>query len=582
MKKITVNRADISEFKIVYGQNEPESVAFAAEELARYIKAACGAELPIVQKEAVSCGCKKIVLGAELNPGLYTGQGEEDWIRTVEDGRISISGGYPRGIIYGVYAFLEDVVGWRFLTPDTEVLQGGDVDIPCGSESWHPVMEWRDVCSAVYWQADISCKRRLNSSYSRNLDAKRGGSYFYPGRFIHTMESLVGTPQHQQPCLSDPKILEKCIESVRELLRANPDARVISVTQNDCHAYEETWCRCPECTRIDEEEESHAGTMVRFVNAVAEAIEEEFPKVKIMTLAYLHTIKCPKITKPRHNVIMEYAPMTMCYAHPVTCDCNKEVVKTLEEWSAVTDQIYLWDYTVDFSFSVPVFPNFGLLKKNLQFYADHSVTGMFCEGDNYNEFGETTDMAELRSYLLARLLCDPKMSDETYLAHRRDFLLGYYGKGGEEIGRFVDIISDIADEEGHYIGCFNNPNSLLPIPKFLARLDEMEDCWNKAEAEAETELEKAHIERSRLGYTYLKLLYAFDTLCAKSEESKAAILAENARFYELLKKYHVRPRGMMSELPEVTDLTKNAAIEIYWGENNTVVSPYENMSLENT
>ena len=95
MKKITVNRADVGEFKIVYGKNEPESVGFAAEELARYIKAACGAELPIVQKEAVSCDCPKIVLGAELNPGLYGGTGEEDWIRTIEDGRISISGGYP-------------------------------------------------------------------------------------------------------------------------------------------------------------------------------------------------------------------------------------------------------------------------------------------------------------------------------------------------------------------------------------------------------------------------------------------------------------------------------------------------------
>jgi len=566
MKKITVNRADIAGFKIVYGKNEPESVAFAAEELARYIKAACGAELPIVQKEAVSCGCKKIVLGAELNPGLYEGTGEEDWIRTVEDGRISISGGYPRGIIYGVYAFLEDVVGWRFLTPDTEVLQGGDVDIPCGSESWHPVMEWRDVCSAVYWPYDIACKRRLNSSYARNLDAKRGGSYFYPGRFIHTMESLLDVPQHQQPCLSDPAVLEKCIKNVRQLLRAYPDARVISVSQNDCHPYEETWCKCPECSRIDEEEGSHAGTMLRFVNAVADAIKDEFPKVKIMTLAYLHTIECPKITRPRPNVIIEFAPMTMCYAHPVDAECNRNVVRDFEDWSKVTDQIFVWDYMVDFSFSVPTFPNFGLLQRNFRYYADHSVTGMFCQGDTYIKYGETSDLSELRSYMLSKLLCDPYMSESELMGHRRDFLVGYYGKGGCEIGRYVDILSEIIDVPDHHIGCFNNPNTLYPIPRFLSRLDEMQACWDKAAALAETDAQRSHIERGRLGFTYSKLLYGFDTLCAKSEESKAAILAENAEFYRLLKKYHVRPRGSMSALPELTDMSKNMAAEIYWSD----------------
>ena len=45
-----------------------------------------------------------------------------------------------------------------------------------------------------------------------------------------------------------------------------------------------------------------------------------------------------------------------------------------------------------------------------------------------------------------------------------------------------------------------------------------------------------------------------------------ASIKENAEFYELLKKYHVRPRGSMSALPELTDMTKNMATEIYWSD----------------
>ena len=79
MKKITVNQRDIAELAILYGKNEPESTAFAAEELARYIKAASGAELPIRAVDAIDCE-SAVILGAELNPGLYDGSGEEDWI----------------------------------------------------------------------------------------------------------------------------------------------------------------------------------------------------------------------------------------------------------------------------------------------------------------------------------------------------------------------------------------------------------------------------------------------------------------------------------------------------------------------
>lgn len=564
MKKIKICGKDIAKFAIVYDPADGESVKFASEELARYIELACGAKMRVMKTcDVTPLVYEKIKVGPSANSGSHDITGEEEFIIKCAPDIVRIMGGQPRGTIYGVYDFLEKEIGWRFFTSDCETLVGGDVDIPSKKRHWKPVFEWRDVCSSAYWPEDISVKRKLNSSYERRISAKRGGSFFYPGRFVHTMESLLGVPQHQQPCFSDPEVLEKCIASVRELLRANPEARIISVTQNDAERDEVSHCRCPRCAAIDEEEGSHAGTLLRFVNAVGEAIEDEFPKVKLITLAYLHTLKCPKITRPRRNVIIEFAPMEMNFVRPATDPCNTGFISEFEKWGKIADKIYIWDYIVDFSFTVPIFPNFGVIAPNLRYYAEHNVTGMFLEGDNYRHDEYTTDLAELRGYLLSLLMENPKITDEELAARREEFLAAYYGKNGSAVGKFVDIITEIASVDGNFVGCFHNPNELMDRDLFLSRLPEMEALWNEAEAGAETELQKSHCERSRLCYTYLKLLHAFDAMC-ENPDTRAAILEENEKFYRLLQKYAIRPRGMMSELPVLNDFTQNMAVKIYW------------------
>ena len=58
--------------------------------------------------------------------------GPEDLRIVIRDGNIAIAGGRPRGTLYGVYTFLEDYLGVRFLTVDhTHVPPLGD-DHPIG------------------------------------------------------------------------------------------------------------------------------------------------------------------------------------------------------------------------------------------------------------------------------------------------------------------------------------------------------------------------------------------------------------------------------------------------------------------
>ena len=566
---VRLGGAQIGEFSIVYSKDEPEPVLHAAEEIAKYVSILYETEPLPIYTDKNKIAEKTIILG-DLT-GLPKPEGEEAYIIVCDKNRsqILIQGANPRGIIYGSYAFLEEICTWRFISPDIEynkIAEGRTEPYEIGNKKieWNPIIEWRDVASPIYWNDAVSIKRRLNSSYNRHCHSTWGGTYEYPGRFIHTFESLLGVPQHTQPCLSDPTVLEKCINSVRELLRQNPNARVISVSQNDCDIDEKTYCTCPKCAKIDEEEGSHAGTLLRFVNKVAEAVEEEFPKCKIMTLAYIHTIKIPKITRPHKNVIIEFAPINMDFGHSVRSEGNRATLKDFEDWSTIADRIFVWDYQVNFSFSVPHFPNFKLLRDNMKYYVDHNVKGFFMEGDNHSEYRTATDMGEYKAYLLANLLCNPYMSDSCYRTVCEDFLYGFYGKKGYLLTDYLDILGELAEKNPHPLGIFENPNTMYDKEKFLAKLPEMEAIWNEVETGAENEFQRENVTRSRLGYTYLKLLYGFDLFCQSGEPFKSAILKENENFYKTITAIGTPPRGIGTKVPELTDMSENMGIKIYW------------------
>jgi Glycosyl hydrolase family 20, domain 2 len=71
--------------------------------------------------------------------------GEEAFRIVIDDHRVEIAGGSPRGTLYGVYTFLEDELGVRFLTPDhTYVPHAGPGQaLKTGERIISPRFAWR-------------------------------------------------------------------------------------------------------------------------------------------------------------------------------------------------------------------------------------------------------------------------------------------------------------------------------------------------------------------------------------------------------------------------------------------------------
>ncbi len=79
------------------------------------------------------------------------------------------------------------------------------------------------------------------------------------------------TTERAQLCLTNEEMRAELVRVARERLRSDPSAKFISISQNDWHGR----CQCEKCLAIEQEEGASSGPLLRFVNRVAEDLEQE-------------------------------------------------------------------------------------------------------------------------------------------------------------------------------------------------------------------------------------------------------------------------------------------------------------------
>ena len=513
-KKILINDNCIKNYTIIFSQNGSAVNKKAAYELQKYIKMASGAEL-----EVCGDGCREteyeIIVGKTTRTDNIdrSGLNEEGFIICVIGNKLVITGmENKRGTLYGVYEFLEKYIGWRFAAAGSEILTCCcDVNIKNVNIKFIPALEYRELDWVCTIDNDWSVKNRVNAvrAPNRALNGEFGGGVVWGGGFVHTFGNLTGVKEPNQPCLSDAENLNKAVAYVKKLLADNPNCDIISVSQNDNMNY----CKCEKCAAVDEEEGSHMGTLLRFVNAVADAVKADHPNVAIETLAYQYTRMPPKITRPRDNMIIRLCSIECCFSHSLddpNCAINAAFKNDIEGWNKICDRLYIWDYVTDFSHFIPTFPNFGVLRKNMRFFAEHSVKGMYPEGNYRAVSGE---FGELRAYMLAKVMWEPYMSDEEYNSYIDDFMLAYYGEGGKYIRKFLDFTEEHS-EANHFL-IWSKWYEIIDRGIYEANYDLIDGWWNAAEAEADNERILANIKRSRYQWTFIKLCLKPDAVEAE-------------------------------------------------------------------
>src|SRR5260221_2863726 len=381
--------------RIVLPSDAIPSERAAADLLVRELRALTGAEIQI---EAKSPHGSVLFVGrsAELDkrhPGTdWASLGGEGFVLETAGGDLIVAGGRPRGTLYAAEELLARL-GRRVLAADCTVAPKAKIParLPALKVREVPRLEYRDPYFTEAFDPAFAVPNRANGFLDR-LEEKDGGRVEY-AHFVHTLYEIVPPTKYfaehpeyfaqvfgkrvserAQLCLSNPDVLKIAIEAVKSWFRETPAASIASVSQNDCF----NPCTCDACRPVDESEGSPSGSMLLFVNAVAEAIDKEFPDKAIDTLAYQYTRKPPKTIRPRKNVIVRLCSIECCFSHPLeTCEKNASFRDDLVAWSKLTDRLYVWDYATNFASYLQPLPDVGCLAKNVRFYADHGVRGLF-------------------------------------------------------------------------------------------------------------------------------------------------------------------------------------------------------------
>ena len=452
-----------AEYKLVCPEGASPSQKYAAEEFRKFVAQMTGVALPIVSdKEELPA--KGIFFGVtRQTAGLL--KAAPDVASLGEDGfrikacppHLLVIGGPVRGTLYGAYEILERFGGCRWYSSWHSVIPSvKKFDIP---DDWDNTQKPAFAMREPFWydmfDGDFAARCRANGNAMR-LEARHGGHSFRFGGDLpscHTFARLVPVSEFYakhpeyfalrngrrdnradaQLCLTNPDVLKLVIERVKERIRQDPGARFYGVSQNDNCEY----CTCPACQAIDDREESHAGTMVAFINAVAEAVEKDFPSVKIETLAYQYTRKPPKTLRLRKNVVPCLCTIECDFSFGIGKSAfreNRSFLNDIAGWAGQAPELYVWDYTTDFSHYTAPFPNVLALQDNIKFFRANRVNELFEQGAYQGRHG---DFAELKAWLLAKWMWNPDLPAEPLL---EDFFNGYYGKAAPEVRTYFDAL----------------------------------------------------------------------------------------------------------------------------------------------
>ena len=276
-----------------------------------------------------------------------------------------------------------------------------------------------------------------------------------------------------------------------KIIDQNPNAEFFSVSQNDDTVY----CQCDDCEELNQKYGEERGAHYVFLNELA----KEFPSQNLMSLAYLHTSKPPENLHFVHNLHIMYCPISLNRGRSFAEDPRSAGMRSiLKNWNATTENLYFWDYTVQFTDFFSAFPNIHTFQKNYNYLKSNDVKGIFSQGSA----DIPSHFYELRQYLLANLMLNTDMNLDEEI---QNFMEMYYGKAAEHVLTYFNLLTVNQINSNSYLDIYDNP--VEQISTFLS--PEQMSEYNQIILKAETAVSGDEKMSKRVRDLRLSLEYTY-------------------------------------------------------------------------
>jgi len=495
-------------YSIVTGTGADSLTLKAASELKDYFFRITGKPLRVT--ETAGEGKKIIFIGKSgLNESALKSEiaslNRDGFVISSSPDTLVLAGNNGTADLYAVYTLLEEHAGcMRFTETEDLIPEAEKIEVPVKHTVYEPAFSFR-----VAHFPD-----RLKPGYTT---WNKLSTFSEWGMFVHTFPQLMPPSQYfsehpeyfslvngrriqdGQLCLSNPDVIRILTENLAIRMAQAPEKTYWSVSQNDCINY----CECTECKKLYEKYGAVSGAYIEMANRIA----EKFPDKQISTLAYQFTRQAPVNIRPAENVNVMFCSIECNRSMPLADDPRSDgFVKDLRDWSSLTDNIFMWDYVVQFRTYLCPFPNFHVLQPNIQLFHSQNIPMMFQQGSG----NSWSDLAELKQYFIAKLLWNPDLNSDSLISR---FIDKYYGNAAPFISEYFELshstLKAVADTVS--LDIYGLPSYYFR--SFLTRdlVNQYHDLMNRAEeAVVNDSASLSRVLRARMSVDYAWLDYALN------------------------------------------------------------------------
>lgn len=555
---------------VVYSEGASESLIAAADFMAATIDRMSGSS-------GVRTAVKK---GGESGFSIYVGRAANSALIDLSDVK---DDGYkleikPEGIYIvgktddatrnGIYDFLETHLECMYVSPEnTYVPLCPTVKLALEEKTVNPTITWRKVYQYESVQNGWYERLKMNGTIVKegensielynewgtwchsSFEFVSPEKYFdehpeYYAKFLGKRRyqfNVLGRTFPTHLCYTNEEVYQIAEAELVKRIEANPEVKFWDFSIMDTYF---ATCRCKECKKFNKEAGSEMGTLLAFLNRLADAIRDDYPDVYLSTLAYQRVKNPPKNMKCAPNLCINVCAFPGTQSYPYSTEggikASREFAERVVEWGKICDNILVWDYVVNFTHLKLPFPNFEFQKENLEFYLENNIRFVFHQGSRE----PMDENAEMRTYLLSRQLWD---KDVDLLALAKKYVAVVYGDAAGLVEEYMDTANAAMIESGADLSLYDSPkkhkNGYL-APKLTDKYLELTEKMLEVAENSDTVNVKA-VEMLRVNALYAKMTDAswdyrakkaafeeFKALSEKYNFTKSGEIVEMSRFVE--------------------------------------------------
>lgn len=417
----------------------------------------------------------RIRLGKKAAPVDAVKTGAEGFRIVFRNGKLDIRGSSSQGTLNGVYHFLEEVMGVRWLTPETTWLpENPKVKLDGLDFYFSPAFHQR-VCFNIFagntvWARRQRIKHHMdtekygvphghNTFYflCRGLQKETGKKYTPKQAFAEFPQYFAEYVDHRgnrkrpfifsQLCYTNPDVKRLIVKGMLDALEKNPGMKIIDLSRMDGPSP----CECRLCeavyTKHGKKSNTKSDAWFTFFRDIAKEVHEKYPGVQIGSFAY-HTTQIPPDVNLGPNTFVRYCPIRMNYFcrvdegdHNLTGGLLHDyppglsnIAGQMKEWTKLTE-LWLSMTTMKQPCYYPN-PHLRSLGYNVAYAARIGAKAIFVEDLNWLP---THAQCKVRSYILAKLLWNPYYDTEKGI---REFCNLYYGAAGKSVIQYLTMLHD--------------------------------------------------------------------------------------------------------------------------------------------